>query len=175
MPARRIASSALCAALLVGIAGPVAMAADSARGQSPAASREARHPGAEALLAHIRKLEGGELAPVADLLHAALGADRGRLPAAEARRLGAAAKDALAKAAARTSPAPGTGVVLLPAPAGRGVLRTSDVTDDLNDTVDELLDAVSEAVDGLLGLITPRTSRWRWPNPTRRTRMRRPM
>jgi hypothetical protein len=94
LSARRLASSALCAALLVGIAGPAATAAGPARERGHAAS-----PGAPR--AQVRKLDaaGGGLTPVADLLNAALKADGGRLPAAEAKKLGDAAKRALADSA----------------------------------------------------------------------------
>ncbi|WP_406330125.1 hypothetical protein [Streptomyces sp. NBC_00203] len=148
LPAGRIASSALCAALLVGITGTAAVAADSARERSHTASPDARLPGADALLAQVRKLNilGGELTPVTDLLNAVLKADNGQLPAAEARKLGDAAKGALAKAATK---APATGV-LRPAPARRAADPTSDALDALEDA----LAAVEEAVDSLLEAIT---------------------
>jgi hypothetical protein len=53
LPARRLASSALSAALLVGITGPAALAADSARERDHAVSRAPAH-GADALLAQVR-------------------------------------------------------------------------------------------------------------------------
>ncbi|MET8246325.1 hypothetical protein ABZV31_19020 [Streptomyces sp. NPDC005202] len=56
LPARRIASTTLCAPLLVGITGPVAMAADSARERGHAAASHAPVPGADALLAQARSL-----------------------------------------------------------------------------------------------------------------------
>lgn len=150
LPARRIASSALCAALLVGIAGPAAMAADSTREHSHATSHDARLRGAEALLVQVRTYSGGELTPVADLLTAVIEADNGQLPEAKAEKLGAAAKIAVSKAVAKasatsatpTASAPATGV-LLPAPAQ----RPADLTDDG-------LDAVAEAVDSLVESIT---------------------
>ncbi|MER5210534.1 hypothetical protein ABT063_08135 [Streptomyces sp. NPDC002838] len=148
LPARRIASSALCAALLVGITGPAAMAADSAREHSHVASPDERLPGADARLALVRNL-GGDLTPVADLLKAVLEEDDGQLPPAKARKLGAAAKAALTKVAAK---APATGV-LLPAPAWTAVeLRTSErsAADDTSDA----LDALEEALDSLLEAIT---------------------
>jgi hypothetical protein len=158
LPARRIASSALCAALLVGITGPVAMAADSARGHGHVAP-EARLPGADARLAQVRKLNWGELTPVANLLNAALRGN-GQLPAAEARKLGAEAKAALAEAATKGVEAPATPMA---SPPATGVLLPAPVllTDEPRvpewraaDLVSDLLDAVIEAVDGLLGTIT---------------------
>ncbi|GCB49278.1 hypothetical protein [Streptomyces sp. NL15-2K] len=148
LPARRIASSAFCAALLVGITGPAAMAADSAREHSHVASPEGRIPGADARLALVKKM-GGELTPVAHLLKAVLEEDDGQLSPAKARKLGAAAKAALAKAAAK---APAEGVVSLPAPARPAVeFRTSEPSAD---ETSDALDAWEEALDTLLEAIT---------------------
>ncbi|MFC9126559.1 hypothetical protein ACFT4A_06910 [Streptomyces sp. NPDC057099] len=156
LPARRIASSALCAALLVGITGPVAMAADSTRGHGHAAS-DARLPGADVRLVQIQRINWGTLTPVADLLNAVL-RDNGRLSAAEATKLGDAAKTALAEAAAEDeytlspvaplTPAP----VVLPAP----VLPAPALVPERRaaDPVTDLLDLVLGAVDGLLQGIT---------------------
>ncbi|WNM35210.1 hypothetical protein RKE30_35015 [Streptomyces sp. Li-HN-5-11] len=170
LPARRIASSALCAALLVGITAPTVMAADSARERGHAASHEARLPGADVLLAQIGNLNAfrGELAPVADLLTAALKADHGQLPAAEARRLGDAAKGALAKVAAKApavsvrppavappaaaAPAPATGV-LLPAPA-RDAAGSVTSGHRAADPTDDALEALQKALDSVLQSIT---------------------
>ncbi|OUC95195.1 hypothetical protein [Streptomyces swartbergensis] len=163
LPARRIASSALCAALLVGITGPVAMAADSARGHAHVAPA-ARLPGADTRLAHIAKLNWGELTPVADLLNAVLRDSNGLLPPAEARKLGAEAKAALAEAAAKDARTPVTStVVLLPAPAlpplpalvpGVPERRAADPVTDLLDlvlgAVDSLLQAITSGVGGIL-------------------------
>ncbi|MEU1933780.1 hypothetical protein ACH49O_01715 [Streptomyces coeruleorubidus] len=152
LPARRIASSALCAALLVGITGPVAMAADSARGHAHVAPG-ARLPGADARLAQIAKLNRGELTPVADLLNAVLDSN-GLLPAAEARKLGAEAKAALAEAAAKDPRIPVTPtVVLLPAPAPPALVPAA-LERRAADPVTDLLDLVLGAVDSLLQAIT---------------------
>ncbi|MFF5518193.1 hypothetical protein [Streptomyces coeruleorubidus] len=160
LPARRIASSALCAALLVGITGPVAMAADSARGHAHVAPG-ARLPGADARLAQIAQLNWGEqLTPVADLLNAVLDSN-GPLPAAEARKLGAEAKAALVEAAAKDARTPVTPtVVLLPAPAPPALVpavserRAADPVTDLLDlvlgAVDSLLQAITSGVGGIL-------------------------
>ncbi|MEU6905540.1 hypothetical protein ABZ935_09355 [Streptomyces coeruleorubidus] len=151
LPAWRIASSALCATLLVGIAGPAAMAADSAREPSHAASPGARLPDRDARLAQLRALDGGELAPLVDLLHGVLKANNGQLTAAEARKLATAAKQALAEmAAVRTDTATPTAsapATLLPlAPVG----GAADSTDDALDTLESVLDEVEQAVDDLL-------------------------
>ncbi|MFJ8590724.1 hypothetical protein [Streptomyces sp. NPDC093598] len=153
LPVRRIASGALCAALLVGITGPVAMAAESSRGHGHVAP-ETRLPGADVRLAQIEKLNWGELTPVADLLTAVLRDDNGTLPPAEARKLGAAAKAALTEAAAKDAETSlMSTVVRLPAPAlpaavpGVSVPRAAD-------PVTDLLDLVLGTVDGLLQVIT---------------------
>ncbi|GAA4008642.1 hypothetical protein GCM10022384_62970 [Streptomyces marokkonensis] len=101
LPARRIATSALCAGLLIGLSGPAVMAADggSARERTHAASH-APLPDAAELQNQVGSLAGlgGVLTPVTDLLSAVLEADNGRLSTEEADKLAAAAKDALAKA-----------------------------------------------------------------------------
>ncbi|MFF5366340.1 hypothetical protein [Streptomyces sp. NPDC013187] len=154
LSARRIVSGALCAALLVGITGPVAMAAESSRGHGHRAAPEARLPGADARLAQVGKLNWGELTPVADLLNAVLRDSDGKLPPAEAARLATAAKAALAESAAHGVPTSLVStMVRLPAPAlpaampGVSVPRAAD-------PVTDLLDLVVGAVDGLLKTIT---------------------
>ncbi|MGP4083190.1 hypothetical protein [Streptomyces sp. KR55] len=140
LPARCMASSALCAALLVGITGPVAMADDSARERSRTASPDMRLPGADTLHAQVRQLNafGSEFAPVTDLLNAVLKADDRQLSAAKAGKLGDAAKAALAKAAAK---APATGV--LP----RDTDLTSDELDALEEAIDSLVEAATTSDD----------------------------
>ncbi|MGD1223909.1 hypothetical protein AB9Q10_36420 [Streptomyces krungchingensis] len=113
LPARRIASTALSATLLLGIAAPAAIAADgdSSRGTSHAAA--APVPGADALLAQVQSLAdiGGVLSPVTDLLNTVLKADNGQLTPDQATKLGQAVKDAIAKV---TAAAPATPPVALP-------------------------------------------------------------
>ncbi|WP_122620047.1 hypothetical protein [Streptomyces sp. Tu 4128] len=103
LPARRIATTALCAGMLIGLSGPAVMAAD---GES---ARERTHAVSQAPLPDLAELQsqvadlaglGGVLTPVTDLLNAVLKADNGRLPAADADQFAAAVKDALAKAQA---------------------------------------------------------------------------
>ncbi|GAA2525617.1 MULTISPECIES: hypothetical protein [Streptomyces] len=177
LPARRIALGACCAALLLGITGPAATAADPARERTPAAS-------SDALLAQVRSLDAdeGELAPVVDLLEAALETDGGHLPPAEARRLGEAAKKALEEADAKalattappaaTDPAPTAATPEVPDPAPTATTpevpdpaptaTTPEVPDPAEDTLltddgtrltSDLLDAVREVVDSLLELL----------------------
>jgi hypothetical protein len=101
LPVRRFASSALCATLVLGMAGPAAVAADRpARGRPQVAA--APVPETDALLARVRTLTDadGVVPPVTELLNAVLKADNGQLPKNEAARLGKAVKDAIAKAGA---------------------------------------------------------------------------
>jgi hypothetical protein len=159
------------------------MAADSARERVHAASPDALLPRLDALLAELREVNGGELAPVADLLHAVHEADNSQLPDTEATDLGAAAKRALDKVtakapatAAQATSAQTTSVpaasapatrVLTPAPSGfaaddlDGLDGLDDldgtrdeVLDDLVETLYEALDDVEDAVDDLVQAIT---------------------
>ena len=106
---RRIASSALCGALLLGLAGPAAVAAETqpARDRVQAAS-QAPVPGADGLLAQVQSLGnlGAVLTPVTDLLNAVLKADNGQLSAEEATKLGDAVKAAIEKVSAAAPAAP---------------------------------------------------------------------
>ncbi|MEU6549896.1 hypothetical protein ABZ915_06330 [Streptomyces sp. NPDC046915] len=142
LPARRIASSTLCAALLVGITGPAAMAADPARERGHAVSPDAPRLSAHALLAQVRKLNafGSEVTPVTDLLNAVLKADHGRLSAAEARRLGDPAKRALAKVVAKAEPRA----------SARRAAAPADLLDDLEKALDDLLESLTGGTDQVL-------------------------
>jgi hypothetical protein len=170
LSARRIASGALCAAFLVGISGPVALAADSAGEHSRAAVPRASLPGADRLLTKLDDLGdlgrlgdlGGRLTPVRDLATAVLTTDNGRLAPADAKRLGDAAEDALAQASAMVRSTRS-------AQAASGVQRAADPTSDalagvqkaLEDLlksltsgdVDQVLPAVTGLVDGLVDLV----------------------
>ncbi|MFI8187412.1 hypothetical protein ACIF8T_01130 [Streptomyces sp. NPDC085946] len=129
LPARRIATSALCAALLLGVTGPAAVAADDdpVRERTRAAS-QAPLPDADALLAQVAGLGelGGVLTPVAGLLTAVLKADDGRITPEAATELGSDVKDAIARATAAapttlpvtTTPAGTTPTTVTPAMPG---------------------------------------------------------
>ncbi len=111
LPIRRIATSALCATFLLGIAGPVAVAADHDSAHATrATTAQAPVPDAEALLAQTKGLGdiAGVLKPVTDLLEDVLKADNGQLPAADATRLADAVKEAVAKATAGAPASPQT-------------------------------------------------------------------
>ncbi|WP_371527433.1 hypothetical protein OG302_16140 [Streptomyces sp. NBC_01283] len=108
LPVRRIATSVLCASLLLGTAGPVIAAeSDSPHGSTQEAAR-APVPGADKLLPQVKTLAdaGGVLTPVTDLLTAVLKADGGKLPAADAAKLAGPVKDAITKASAAAPKAP---------------------------------------------------------------------
>ncbi|MEU6802301.1 hypothetical protein [Streptomyces neyagawaensis] len=131
LPARRLATSALCAALLLGVSAPAATADDagSARDRARSDAGPARHdrarsvapvPEADALLAQVKQFGdlGGVLKPVTDLLNAVLKAEHGRLSAARSAELGKAARNAIARARG-TAPAtpPATASITPPAAA----------------------------------------------------------
>ncbi|MEU2619703.1 hypothetical protein ABZ642_16495 [Streptomyces sp. NPDC007157] len=115
LPARRLASTALCALLLAGITGPAAVAADSAHERTHAMS-QAPVPGADALLAQVKSLGnlGAVLKPVTDLLNTVLAADNGQLTPDQATQLGDAVKAAIAQVTA-AAPAPAPTVPTTPA------------------------------------------------------------
>ncbi|GGJ16815.1 hypothetical protein [Streptomyces brasiliensis] len=129
--AGRIASTALCAALLAGITGPVAMAADSARQRSHAVS-QAPVPGADALLAQIKSLGnlGGVVTPVTGVLNTVLKADNGQLSTTEATQLINAVKQAIADATPKDIADP------------RAKDTVSDAVAALQKSLDTLRDAV---------------------------------
>ncbi|MFI9616330.1 hypothetical protein ACIHCM_32390 [Streptomyces sp. NPDC052023] len=96
LPARRLASSALSAALVLGIAAPVAVAAD----HDPARSHTSTPvPGADELLPQIEYLAGLDtvFTPVADLLDTVLTAEGGQLSESQAAELNASVQEAIAE------------------------------------------------------------------------------
>ncbi|MFF0464342.1 hypothetical protein [Streptomyces mexicanus] len=168
LPARRIASTALCAAVLAGIGAPAALAADPAREHHRATAPRSPLPAADALLDRVEGLGdlGGRLAPVHDLLAAVLTADYGTLTVLDAKKLGDAAKNALAQLTLPPAAAP-TGVHLLAPPQApasplarqRAADPVSDALAALQKALDSLLKAVGSgnvtqvlpAVTGLVG------------------------
>lgn len=158
LPVRRLASTALCAALLAGVTGPAAVAADdSARQRVPAAS--APVPGSDALLTQVKGLGdlGTVLAPLTELLNAVLKADNGQLSPNEAAKLVQAAKDAIARVNAAEPPtsSPST----LPAPYRTGSDALTKALDTLEKAatsgdVGQVAPAVSEVLTGLVTYLT---------------------
>ncbi|MFI1420290.1 hypothetical protein ACH4VX_20360 [Streptomyces sp. NPDC020731] len=159
LPVRRIALGALCAALLAGLTGPAAMAADTAperdRATSPAA-----------LLAQVRAVDTDEpgLAPVVDLLKAVLETDDGSLPSGRAGKLGDAAKDALAQAADEDpvvmTEATTTETTTTEPSSSPSVTTTDDTQPTVSgdDLTSEEMAALREALDSLLDLLRPDTA-----------------
>lgn len=98
LPARRLASSALCATLVLGITASAALAvdSDSSRGRTQAT---APVPAADALRAQVKSLDdlAGVLKPVTALLDSVLKADNGQLSDVRAAELGGDVKKSLAK------------------------------------------------------------------------------
>ncbi|WLW54892.1 hypothetical protein [Streptomyces sp. YU58] len=165
LPARRIASSALCATLLAGIAGPAAVAAERDPSTASVQAAQAPVPNADALLAQVKGLGnlGTVLTPVTDLLNAVLKADNGQLSAEEATKLGDAVKEALAKVTAAAPAAPATPPVAPPATSTLPTLPTvptlpSTKSGDAKapaaqlpaDLVGDAVAALQKAVDALL-------------------------
>ncbi|MEU8968460.1 hypothetical protein AB0D11_04160 [Streptomyces monashensis] len=158
---RRLASTVLCAAVLVGVAGPAAVAADSG-GTSARGVSGTPVPGAEKLLTQLRTLDntGSVLQPVVDLLKASLAKDK--LEPAEARKLAEAAKKAIAEAmriqashAAAQSDAAAVASVTsaAPAPAKHGrTVAPATVRDGTGDALSSLLGDVEKVLQSILSV-----------------------
>lgn len=156
MPAptpRRLASTALCATLLLGISGPAAMAADHDASRDRASTPL---PGPDALLPRVQRLTEADrvVAPVSDLLKAALTADNRHPSAGRAAgldRAAKAAKDAIGRVNGPTA-AP-TGPVTAPtAPIPTRNEAQSDALAALRKAVDDLAAA---ATSGNAGQVLP--------------------
>ncbi|QLJ00334.1 hypothetical protein HZZ00_04605 [Streptomyces sp. NEAU-sy36] len=119
LPARRLASTVVGAAVLAAVTGPVAVAvsADSTGDRADTGASRTALPGAAKLLAQVRAMDRNGSVPkqVVTLLDRSL--TEGRLPAAEARRLGDEAKKALERAAAAGTLATPTAAAEPTAPA----------------------------------------------------------
>ncbi|MEU0587823.1 hypothetical protein [Streptomyces sp. NPDC006132] len=164
LPARRIATSALCATLLLGVTGPAALAADSASAPERAhAASRAPVPEADELLLQVEILGdlGGVLTPVADLLSAVLKADGGQLAPSQAAKLGTSVQDAIDQATA-TSPAAPPAVAQPDATAPSSPLpQASTLPAPVEDRAEvpdglaaEALAALEKATDELLKAVT---------------------
>ncbi|MZF87158.1 hypothetical protein [Streptomyces sp. SID5643] len=160
LPARRIATSALCATLLLGVTGPAAVAADNASApeHTHAASR-APVPDADELLGQVESLGdlGGVLVPVADLLTAVLKADDGQLPHSQAAKLSTSVQDAIDHATA-TAMAPTTpGAAAQSSPLPQASTLPAPVEDDAGlpeDLAAEAMTALEKATEELLKAVT---------------------
>ncbi|MEU1026835.1 hypothetical protein ABZ366_33185 [Streptomyces sp. NPDC005904] len=107
LPLRRIATSALCATLLLGTAGP-ALAHDDTSRDKPGTAPRAPAPDANALAAQTQQLHalGGALNTVSELLTAVLKAKDNKLPPEDVKKHTEAVKKALEALAAAKPPAP---------------------------------------------------------------------
>ncbi|WP_098242621.1 hypothetical protein [Streptomyces formicae] len=111
LPVRRIATTTLCATLLLGTAGPavaaVAAVGDAGHDETQSAPR-APAPDASALLAQTKQLAdvGGVITPVTALLDAVLKADGNKLSPDEAKKHVDAVKAAIDAAAKKAPEAP---------------------------------------------------------------------
>ncbi|MBQ1090746.1 hypothetical protein [Streptomyces sp. B93] len=149
LPIRRLASTALFAALLLGVAGPSALAADGdpATREHGAAASRAPVPGADTLLGQSGNLAdlGTVLTPATGLLTAVAKADDGQLTAEQATELGEAVKEAITgitgvgSPASSATPSPQT----LPAEAEPAADPRTDVLDALRLLLDDLLAVIT--------------------------------
>ncbi|MFB7495143.1 hypothetical protein ACFC09_10620 [Streptomyces sp. NPDC056161] len=157
LPARRIASTALCATLLAGITGPAAVAADSSRERTHAASR-APVPGADTVLAQTKSLAnlGAVLTPATDLLNQAL--QNGQLTPDQAQKLVDAVKAAIAQVSAAAPAAPSLPVspsLTKHGAAGEeGAAGEDGKAPKAKDLQGDALAALQKAVDALLAAVT---------------------
>jgi hypothetical protein len=106
--ARRLASAAVTATLLIGITAPAAVAADAeSKSERIEEAAKAPLPGVDGLLAQVQTLGslGSVLAPVTDVLNAVLKADDGQVSPEQATQLLDTVKAAIAKVTA-AAPAP---------------------------------------------------------------------
>ncbi|MFF9001632.1 hypothetical protein ACF1GW_06870 [Streptomyces achromogenes] len=160
LPARRLASTVLCASVLVGVTGPVALAADAAGEHGRTASRvSAPATQEERLLAQAGALgrTHPELSPVTELLSRSL--EAGKLPADEARRLGEAAKEAVTRAAAARPAEPATAEQPVTPAAPPVAARHAHVGAPMaRDALGDALDALVTAIDNLVTAITDQAS-----------------
>ncbi|MDX3113751.1 hypothetical protein [Streptomyces scabiei] len=154
LPVRRIASTALCASLVLGLAAPAALAADGAAARERvAAASDAPVPGVAALRAQGKGLAdlSTVLTPVTETLNTVLKADDGRLTPGQATRLGDAVKTAVAKITAATPAAPAAPAVVPPALA-KGAADSGAKA--AADPVSDALAAVQKALGDLLAAAT---------------------
>ncbi|MFF8397273.1 hypothetical protein [Streptomyces sp. NPDC016172] len=149
LSARRIASSALCATLVLGVAAPVALAADTARDRTHEAAPDID---AATLQTQVQQLGylGAVVPPITELMDAALKVENGQLPAAEAAKLGDAARAAITRAATAaqmSSTAPAA-----PAVPSTPPVSTNSTSVSLSQTTITVRDSKRAAADTREGL-----------------------
>ncbi|APY87196.1 hypothetical protein DCW30_10035 [Streptomyces alfalfae] len=139
LPVRRIATTTLCATLLLGTAGPALASADSASREETRTAPRAPVMTPKAMLAEAKRLQdaGGVITPAADLLVAVLEAEGYRLSAAEAAKHAQAVRTEARKVSARQPAAPAA------APAARAPEPPAGSLPALQKTVDNMLKATT--------------------------------
>lgn len=179
LSARRLASAAVTATLLIGITAPAAVAVDNeSKSERIEEAAKAPLPGVDGLLAQVQTLGnlGSVLAPVTDVLNAVLKADDGQVSPEQATQLLDAVKAAIAKVTTAapapvplptdapatttpaTPPATTTPTDALPLPVPALPLPADKSADDAKapsaDAVSDALAALQTAVSDLLAAAT---------------------
>ncbi|MER6181414.1 hypothetical protein [Streptomyces sp. NPDC001652] len=168
--ARRLASAAVTATLLIGITAPAAVAVDTeSKSERVEEAAKAPLPGVDGLLAQVQTLGnlGSVLAPVIDVLNAVLKADDGQVSPEQATQLLDAVKAAIAKVTAAAPapvplptdpPATTTPTDALPLPVPALPLPADKSADDAKapsaDAVGDALATLQTAVGDLLAAAT---------------------
>ncbi|MFJ2769387.1 hypothetical protein [Streptomyces sp. NPDC087300] len=162
LPVRRIATTTLCATLLLGTAGPAFAATGDASHDETQSAPRAPAPAPDALLAQTKQLAdvGGVLTPVTALLDAVLKADGNKLSADEAKKHADAVKaaiDAAAKKAPATPATPEAPAAKPPATPALPKLPTGGSQSDRRAPLDvkgDALAALQSAVDAFVKAAT---------------------
>ncbi|MEV7193991.1 hypothetical protein AB0N81_19615 [Streptomyces sp. NPDC093510] len=159
LPVRRLATTALCATLLLGTAGPaLASQGDATRDEAPNAS-SAPAPDANTLLGQVQQLSGlgGVLTPVTDLLAALLKAKDNKLPAEDVKQRTEAVKKAIEAVAKPPVKAPADPAAAMPQAPAVPQLPTGGAERAAGAPLDPKGDAVAalqKAVDALVKATT---------------------
>ncbi|MEW2388851.1 hypothetical protein AB0933_10890 [Streptomyces venezuelae] len=158
LPVRRLATTTLCAALLLGTAGPALASVGDAPSDPARTASRAPAPDAKALLGQAQQLGGlgGVLTPVTELLTAVLKAPESKLSPEDAKKHVDAVKAAIDAAAKAAPKAPGTGG--LPSVPETPKLPTGGAQSDAKaptmDPKADALAALQKAVDELVKAAT---------------------
>jgi hypothetical protein len=137
---RRAATAVVCAALVLGAAGPAAASAHIATRDAGAHTARSPLPLSPAPGKQAEALQD-VVTPVADLIKDVLATGHGRLSAAEAKKHSAAITDALA---AMKDATPGSSRAALPT-EGHGKAAPADLTDDALAALKQVTDALIDA------------------------------
>ncbi|MEV0121202.1 hypothetical protein AB0I16_06515 [Streptomyces sp. NPDC050703] len=163
LPVRRIATTTLCATLLLGTAGPALASADTAPGEETRTAPHTPGQSPKALLAEAKRLHdaGGVITPAADLLVAVLEAKGYELSVAAADKHAQAVRTEAQKVAARQPAAPaGSSAARAPEPPAGSLpalqktvdnLLKASTTGDATGVVKEGRSLVTGLLQGVLG------------------------